>query len=289
VTASREARALERRLSAAVEQTAESVVITDVEGRIVYVNPAFERVSGYGRDEVMGLTPRVLQSGFQDERFYAQMWALLAAGKPWTGELVNRAKDGRTYVEEASITPIRDGSGVTTNYVAVKRDATREREVDAILAASREERLQVARILAEFEPADTPEGTGAAIVSAVQALPDIAAAWIVIFDPDGAASIVAATPAPFPADYVGRLVPPERAAGLLRMLPRETAACWRARRAGSSSAREAAANSRRAGRCRSRRSAPFGPVVPTRSTAIGVPFPIGAAAVAVMPAATEAS
>ena len=214
VTASRDARARERRLSAAVEQTAESVVITDVEGRILYVNPAFERVSGYRHDEVIGLTPRVLQSGFQDERFYELMWALLAAGEPWTGELVNRAKDGRTYVEEASITPIRDGSGAITNYVAVKRDVTREREVDAILAASREERLQVARILAAFEPADTPEATAAAIVLAVRALPDIAAAWIVIFGPDGAASILAATPAPFPADFIGLLVPPERAVGL---------------------------------------------------------------------------
>ena len=211
VTASREARALERRLSAAVEQTAESVVITDVEGRILYVNPAFERVSGYRRDEVIGQTPRVIQSGFQDEHFYERMWASLTAGETWTGELVNRAKDGRTYVEEASITPIRDGAGAITNYVAVKRDVTRERQVDALLAASREERLQVARIVAGFEPADTPEATGAAIVAAVQALPDIAAAWIVTFDPDGAATVLAGTPAPFPADHVGHVLPPERA------------------------------------------------------------------------------
>jgi PAS domain S-box-containing protein len=215
VTASREARALERRLSAAVEQTAESVVITDVDGRILYVNPAFERVSGYRQSEVIGQTPRVNQSGFQDQRFYELMWASLTAGETWTGELVNRGKDGRTYVEEASITPIRDGAGAITNYVAVKRDVTRERQVNALLAASREERLQVARIVAGFEPADTPETTGAAVVAAVQALPDIAAAWIVTFDPDGAATVLAGTPAPFPAAHVGHVLPPERANVLL--------------------------------------------------------------------------
>ncbi|MEW5991803.1 MAG: EAL domain-containing protein [Chloroflexota bacterium] len=213
-TASKESRALERRLSAAVEQTAESVVIADVEGTILYVNPAFERVSGFHRDEVIGLNPRVLQSGLQDDRFYARMWARLTSGETWTGELVNRAKHGRTYIEEASITPIRDGSGAIVNYVAVKRDVTRERQVDAILAASRDERLQVARVLAGFEPADTPEATGAAIVAAVQALPDIAAAWILTFDPAGAATVLAATPAPFPANHLGHLVPPERAQGL---------------------------------------------------------------------------
>jgi len=214
VTASREARALEQRLSAAVEQTAESVVIADVEGRILYVNPAFERVSGFSRAEVMGQSPRILQSGLQDPRFYEGMWATLIAGETWTGELVNRAKDGRTYVEEASITPIRDGTGTTTTYVAVKRDVTRERQVDAILATAREERLQVARLVAGFEPAGTPEATGAAIVAAVAGLPDIAAAWIVSFDPDGGAMILAATPAPFPADHLGHIVPRERAAGL---------------------------------------------------------------------------
>ncbi|MCI0582408.1 MAG: PAS domain S-box protein [Chloroflexi bacterium] len=214
VTASREARALERRLSAAVEQTAESVVIADVDGRILYVNPAFERVSGYGRAEVIGQTPRVLQSGLQDERFYAQMWGTLTAGETWTGELVNRARDGRTYIEEASITPIRDGAGAIINYVAVKRDVTHERLVEASLAASREERLQVARLVAGFEPAGSPEATGAAIVAAVAGLPDIDAAWIVTFDPDGVAVILAATPAPFPADHLGHVVPRERAAGL---------------------------------------------------------------------------
>jgi PAS domain S-box-containing protein len=214
VTAGQEARALERRLSAAVEQTAESVVIADVEGRILYVNPAFERVSGYRRDEVMGQTPRIIQSGLQDERFYEEMWTTLTSGDTWTGELVNRARDGRTYVEEASITPIRDGAGAITNYVAVKRDVTRERQVDAILAASREERLQVARLVAGFEPAETPEATGAAIVAAVQALPDIDAAWLLTFDVNGAATVMAATPAPFPANHIGHLVPLVRAAGL---------------------------------------------------------------------------
>ena len=82
VTASRDARALERRLSAAVEQTAESVIITDVEGRIVYVNPAFERISGYRQSEVIGRSPRVPQSGRQDDRFSESLWGRSRPARP---------------------------------------------------------------------------------------------------------------------------------------------------------------------------------------------------------------
>ena len=99
------------RLATAIEQTAESVVITDPDANIVYVNPAFERISGYAGAEVIGRNPRILQSGLQAPAFYADMWSTLTAGATWTGELVNRRKDGTTYTEEASITPVVDASG----------------------------------------------------------------------------------------------------------------------------------------------------------------------------------
>lgn len=211
VTATREAQALQRRLTAAVEQTAESVVITDTDGRIVYVNPAFERVSGYTREEVLGRNPRILQSGRQDARFYAEMRVRLSAGATWAGELVNRTKDGRLYVEEATITPIRDECGVTTSHVAVKRDVTREREMESNLDAAQVERLAVARILDALGPCDTPEATAATIVAAVSTLPDIDASWIVVFEPDGRAIVFAGSPEPFPGAFVGTEVPAARA------------------------------------------------------------------------------
>ena len=125
-------------LATAVDQATESVVITDVDASILYVNPAFERVTGYRRHEVVGRNPRVLQSGRHTSGFYADMWQRLSAGEPWSGELVNRRKDGTLYTEEASISPVRDGSGTIRHFVAVKRDVTREladRETRERLAA----------------------------------------------------------------------------------------------------------------------------------------------------------
>jgi PAS domain S-box-containing protein len=113
------------RLATAIEQTAESVVITDPEVNIVYVNPAFERISGYTSAEVVGRNPRIFQSGLQPPAFYADMWSTLTAGATWTGELVNRRKDGTTYVEVASITPVLDARGAVGSYVA--RPARRAR------------------------------------------------------------------------------------------------------------------------------------------------------------------
>jgi PAS domain S-box-containing protein len=128
----REAGEAERtRLATAVEQTAESVVITDPAANIVYVNPAFERTTGYTAAEVAGQNPRILQSGQQPPAFYAHMWSTLTAGATWSGELVNRRKDGTTYIEEALITPVVDARGAVRSFVAVQRDVTRERALEA--------------------------------------------------------------------------------------------------------------------------------------------------------------
>jgi PAS domain S-box-containing protein len=120
----------QQRLSAALEQTAESVIITDIEGAIIYVNPAFERVSGYSCAEAIGQNPRFLKSGQQDAAFYADLWAAISAGQVWHGRLVNKKKDGTVYTEDATITPVRDESGAIVNYVGVKRDVTRELQLE---------------------------------------------------------------------------------------------------------------------------------------------------------------
>ncbi|HEB49268.1 MAG TPA: PAS domain S-box protein [Desulfobulbus sp.] len=114
------------RLAAAIEQASESVVITDVDGTIQYVNPAFERHSGYSRDEAVGQNPRILKSGHHNAAFYTKMWDTISRGQVWMGHIINRKKDGTIFEEDASISPVRDSGGQITNYVAVKRDVTRE-------------------------------------------------------------------------------------------------------------------------------------------------------------------
>ncbi|MDE2291726.1 MAG: PAS domain S-box protein, partial [Elusimicrobia bacterium] len=115
-----------RRVAQAAESAAESIVITDPKGIIQYVNPAFERVSGYCADEVLTRHTRMLKSGRQDEGYYKQLWTAITAGRTWHGHFVNKRKDGTLYEEEVSISPVRDDHGVITNFVAVKRDVTKE-------------------------------------------------------------------------------------------------------------------------------------------------------------------
>ena len=126
VTARKAAEEAHRRLATAVEQAAEAVVITDHDGVIQYVNPAFEWITGYRAEEVIGANPRILKSGRQDPSFYAEMWRTISEGSVWLGRLSNRRKDGTLYEEEMSISPVRDERGEVVSFVAVKRDVTRE-------------------------------------------------------------------------------------------------------------------------------------------------------------------
>ena len=118
-----------RKLSLAVEQSHNSVVITNLAAEIEYVNDAFVRVSGYSREEVMGKNPRVLQSGQTPPGSYRGMWEALGRGETWQGEFCNRRKDGTDYVEFASITPIRQPDGRVTHYVGVKEDITERKHL----------------------------------------------------------------------------------------------------------------------------------------------------------------
>jgi PAS domain S-box-containing protein len=115
-------------LAMAIEQAAESVVVTDCGGIIQYVNPAFETVTGYSRKEAVGQNTGILKSGKQDAEFYRQLWKTISSGKTWKGMLVNRRKNGELYTEETSISPVLDASGRIVSYVAVKKDVTAELE-----------------------------------------------------------------------------------------------------------------------------------------------------------------
>jgi PAS domain S-box-containing protein len=113
-----------QQLATAISQTAESIIITDVDGVIQYVNPGFEKVSGYSKEEAVGQKPSILKSGRHDDTFYAQLWKTISSGKVWSGHFINKRKDGTYYEQNASISPILDSDGKIINYVAVKSDVT---------------------------------------------------------------------------------------------------------------------------------------------------------------------
>ncbi len=115
---------LQRRLVTAIEQAAEAVIITDSSAEIKYVNPAFEKITGYSSAEVIGKTPSILKSGIHDENFYRRLWETIQAGEVWSGRFINRKKDGSIYYEDATISPVRDFKGNINNFVGVKRDVT---------------------------------------------------------------------------------------------------------------------------------------------------------------------
>lgn len=142
-------------LATAVEVTGDAVVITDVDARIVYVNPAFEQTSGYAAADVIGRNPRLLQSGEHPPAFYAELWRVLASGRTWVGELHNRRRDGTPYIEEASISPVYDERGGLMHYVGVKHDVTRERSE----RAAREQLAKVVDSAAEAMCAIGLDGT----------------------------------------------------------------------------------------------------------------------------------
>ncbi len=123
--------------AAALEAAANAIVITDSRGAIRWVNPAFTTMTGYGKDEVLGESPRLLQSGKQSEDYYADLWTTISSGEVWKGEIVNRRKDGSLYTEEMTITPVsQDGVAGDTHFVAIKQDiSARRREQDALVAS----------------------------------------------------------------------------------------------------------------------------------------------------------
>ncbi|MCM8611421.1 PAS domain S-box protein [Accumulibacter sp.] len=159
ITARKQAEEELRKLSLAVEQSPESIVITDLDARIEYVNDAFVHSTGYRRDEVIGHSPRLLQSGRTPRATYVELWQTLRRGETWKGEFVNRRKDGTEYVEFAIITPLRVRDGQATHYVAVKEDVTEKKrignELDShrhhleALVAERTQQLEEARARAE--------------------------------------------------------------------------------------------------------------------------------------------
>ncbi len=114
-------------LVAAVEQAANGIVITDAIGKIEHVNPAFTAMTGYSREEAVGQHTRLLKSGRQSPALYGELWKTVSAGRVWSGELINRRRDGTFYTEEMRVTPVHGANGEITGYIAIKQDVTEQR------------------------------------------------------------------------------------------------------------------------------------------------------------------
>jgi two-component system cell cycle sensor histidine kinase/response regulator CckA len=108
----------------ALETAADAILITDAEGVIFWVNPAFTTITGYSAEEAIGKTPRILKSGEHTEAFYSTFWKTIGAGKTWRSEFINRHKDGHIYYGEHTVTPVRDAAGTITHFVGIMHDIT---------------------------------------------------------------------------------------------------------------------------------------------------------------------
>jgi PAS domain S-box-containing protein len=132
-------REIEERLrlqSTALESAANAIVITDREGRVTWVNPAFTHLTGYTSAEMVSQSLRLLKSGSHDQAFYARLWETILSGRVWHGEMVNRRKDGSLYVEEQTITPVREAGGEISHFIGIKQDVTTRRYADEALRQS---------------------------------------------------------------------------------------------------------------------------------------------------------
>ncbi len=138
------------KLSQAVKQSPASVIITDLNGTIEYVNPRFTEVTGYTSEETIGKNPKMLQSGLHDSDFYNKLWETISTGKEWRGELKNKKKSGELFWESASIYPILNDKGETTHYLSVKEDITEKKKAEQELIVAKEKAEESNRLKTAF-------------------------------------------------------------------------------------------------------------------------------------------
>ena len=153
-----------RLFSRAVEQSISSVIITDLNGLIVYVNPKFLQLSGYTADEVIGRKPSISKSGATSTEKYQELWQVIKSGEEWHGELLNRRKDGGLYWVSASISPVKNTVGVITHFLAIQEDITERKRIEDALRQKNEQITRELDLAGEvqrgFLPEELPAITG---------------------------------------------------------------------------------------------------------------------------------
>jgi PAS domain S-box-containing protein len=140
-----------RKLSLAVEQSPNSIVITDLHANIEYANEAFVKATGYSIAEVIGQNPRILHSGKTPKATYEDMWAHMARGEVWKGEFINRRKDGSEYTESVLISPVRQADGSVSHYLAIKEDITQHRQMEKELRENEARYRRITEGLTDYQ------------------------------------------------------------------------------------------------------------------------------------------
>lgn len=174
----------QRLLSNALAQTSEMVIITDVDGRIRYINDAVVNTTGYLAEELIGNFPRLLQSGTQDREFYVALWQTLLRGQMWRGNFVNRKKDGSHYEVEASLSPIYDTDGVVTGYLGLSHEITLVRQLETMIDMSRLDHSSLAALMSDVRAEATLEQTAHALCQSVLRINGVGESWFMVFDHD---------------------------------------------------------------------------------------------------------
>ncbi len=139
-----------RQLSLGVEQSPASIIITNLDGKIQYVNKKFTEISGYYAEEALGQNPRILKSGKMPDRVYKELWSTILSGKEWQGEIINRRKNQSLYWELVSISPVKNEKNETTHYIAVKEDITKHKEMEAELRKAKLKAEESNKLKSEF-------------------------------------------------------------------------------------------------------------------------------------------
>jgi len=171
-------------LSTAIEQAGESVVVTDLDARILYANPATAASSGYPLEEIVGASPRLFASGLHGPDFFREINGALRAGTTWRGIVVNRTKQGELYEEDTTVTPVRSDDGEVSSFVSVRRNISRERRLEADLDRLRSDRDSVVRAMGEVRAGATLEVTASSFCQAVTRLADLDIARVLLVESD---------------------------------------------------------------------------------------------------------
>lgn len=193
-----------------IEQSGNSIIITNAKNEIEYVNPRFEQVTGYSLEEALSQNPRILKSGMQSGEFYAQMWGALKEGNVWRGELHNKRKDGSLFWEAATIAPVHSQDGSVINYVAVKEDITAEKELRQQLERQNEYLAALQNITLELLNRRSLDDLLNVVVERACALMDVSLGLIALRDDEAGGAFIFRATTPAQAHSLGKPVVPER-------------------------------------------------------------------------------